>query len=189
MAKAPATPQTDDLSAARASIEAAASQVVTRNAQSTSSVTDGPSPDDNLLELSIFEDGRDFGGAQTYGFELRIGGTTFYVVELSRDALRDLMAENRALEAETKRIQNLPADERLDASQALADRALSLSAVVVENCVKDWANPKWPEKVPCTTETKQALTRTIKTRVADEIVAKSISGRAASDSAADFLAR
>lgn len=166
--------------------------------------------EDAELERSIFGDGREFGATKIKAWSAEVtlrGGTTFFLRELSRAELTVQMAMAKRLQASARRIEAMPdgkkeavraetdteaeailhqaATAREEEGQRVADEVVEFNRRVVEASLRDWSNPKWKKRVPCTRETRAELTPSIAAELCDAILSKSRSGRAATD----FLSR
>jgi hypothetical protein len=144
--------------------------------------------DDEEYELSIFSDNRDFkdSGLPSYSLDLKINGTRFLGNELGEQDLLYVKEQNTVISEQSKAMKKMAQSKQQDAAEAIAQRSIALNEWVICKAVKAWNNPKWTRKFPCDREHLCAMSKGVKARLCDDIVAKSYSGRAASDGAENF---
>lgn len=143
---------------------------------------------DAELEMSIFADGFDVAanGKPIYTTKVPYFDYVFLCRLLSPDEREYVNRENEGIDADSKAIKNLPPGSRLAASEALAARSVAKDRWVVEKAVTGWTSTKWKTPIPFTAENRDKVGPDVWAAVADDLYAKSISGRCNSDNATNF---
>lgn len=154
----------------------------------TDAAREAQTPADEEMELSIFSDGRDFAnsGIPNYSLRIKIGGTSFFGKELGAKQLEYVARETKAIATDSLSLKHKKQSEQQAAGEAVAARSLALSKWVIGQAISGWSNPRWTKPLPYNDENRDAMSNSATTRLSDDIVAKSYSGRAASDVAENF---
>lgn len=154
----------------------------------TERLQNGAPPTDAELEMSIFADGFDVAanGKPVYALSIPYGPYTFKCKLLDEEGIAYVEAENKAIGEESKALEKLPPEAQQEATNAIAARSVAKDRWVIEQAVTGWSRKDWSTPVPFTPENRDRVGKHVWSSVADDIYAKSKSGRAKSDAATNF---